>query len=328
MKKYVAVHTAYSKRPNALAALDHANALRDGFTNSANVIAALSHTNFGRYRHGASSCTEAFFLVEKMHEARIKKRIRSDFNALFEHVVIFSEELYSALERQNGTERMKNALTILLERYADRVQDEFGFEPLGFDFHLDEGHLDEETGLLRRNTHAHIMFYNMDFKKNIAPLRHLMKKGQNENGHTNQLNPNFSRFQDIAAEVFQKIGFRRGISKIVTGKKHLQKEAFVRRKFLENQLALKKSNEEKNNLAEELLQKRTDLQNLNSQIEQARQISDKLKQEIVDLTATLRSLIAATKNEARRIINSVLAKVAAVEERHSRITIFGQNKPK
>lgn len=328
LKNFVAVRTAYSKRPQALAELDHANAQRNGFTNSANVIAALSHTNFGSYRHGASSCTEAFFLVEKMHEARIKKRIRSDFNALFEHVLIFSEELYSALERRNDTERMKSALTILLERYADQIQAEFGFEPLGFDLHLDEGHLDPETGLVRRNVHAHVQFYNYDFKKHMAPLRHLMNKGLSEDGHTNQLNPHFSRFQDIAAEVFQKIGFRRGISKNVTGSQYLRKETFVMQKLQQKQLALKTVAEENNNLELEMQRRKIELEQLNTSIDRARQIRNKLSDEIADLSASLKSLMAATRHEARRMLSSVLAKITKVEEWHRKNTINGYNKTK
>jgi hypothetical protein len=328
MKNFVAVRTAYSKRAKALAELDHAHAQRNGFTNSVNVIGALSYTNFGRYRYGASSCTEAFLLVEKMHEARIKKRIRNDFNALFEHVLIFSEELYSELERRNGSERMRSALTILLERYADQIQAEYGFEPLGFDVHLDEGFFDAETGLVRRNVHGHVQFYAFDFMKHVAPLRHLMKKGLNEDGRTNQLNPHFSRFQDIAADVFQKIGFRRGISKNVTGSQHLRKETFVMHKLQQNQLALKTVSEEKNNLDLEMQLRKIELEQLNSSIDRARQIRNKLSDEIADLSASLKSLIAATKYEARRILDSVLAKITKVEEWHRKNTNNGYNKTK
>jgi hypothetical protein len=321
LKNFVAVRAAYSKRPTALAELDHANALRNGFTNSANVISSFSQMNFGCYRYGASSCGEAFFHVEKMHEAKIKKRIRSDFNALFEHVLIFSEELYSALEEKNGTERMKNALTILLERYSDKIHAEYGFEPLGFDFHLDEGHLDIDTNLVRRNIHAHVQFYNYDFKKNVAPLRQLMKKGLNENGQTNQLNPNFSRFQDIAAEVFQQIGFQRGISKLVTGREHAQKEVYVRKKLLDSKLELQKVAEQARAVETELVQKRQEVQVLTSDIEQSIKFRDQIKKDIAELSVTLRSLISATRNEARRILNVVLNKVSSIE------LILNQKKP-
>lgn len=316
LKNFVAVRTAYSKRPEALAELDHANALRNGFTNSANVISPLSQMNFGQYRHGASSCTEAFFLVEKMHEAHIKKRIRNDFNALFEHVLIFSEELYSALEQRNGTEKMKNALTTLLNRYADQVQSEYGFEPLGFDFHLDEGHLEPESGEVRRNIHAHVQFYNYDFKKRVAPLRHLMKKGLNEDGQANQLNPNFSRFQDIAADIFQKLGFQRGISKIVTGRKHAQKEAYVRKKLLDSKLEIERVTEQARALESELSQKRQEVQVLNSDIEKSIKFRDQIKSDIAELTVTLKKLISATRTEARRILNIVLNKCSSIELRH------------
>ncbi|HCU66356.1 MAG TPA: hypothetical protein DF774_11420 [Rheinheimera sp.] len=328
MKNFVAVRTEYSKRPKALPKLDHAYAHRNGFTNSVNVISSLSHNNFGCYRHNATSCSEAFLIVELMHQTAIKKRVRSDFNALFEHVLIFSEPLYAHLERVNGSERVKNAFTHLLERYADQIKHEFGFEPLGFDMHLDEGFEDPLSGKVRRNIHFHVQFYNYDFKKGVAPLRHLMTRGLGIDGKTNQLNPHFSRFQDIAAEVFQKIGFRRGISKNVTGRDHLRKEVFVLQKLQHNQLALKATEEENKKLEMELQQRKTELEQLKTFIGLARQIRDKLIEDINELNSALKSVIAATKHEARRLLNSLMPKITAVEERQRKNSNNWHNKTK
>jgi glutamyl-tRNA reductase len=51
-----------------------------------------------------------------------------------------------------------------------------------------------------------------------------MIKGKNEQGQTNKLNPNFQKMQDIAADSFKELGYRRGIT---SDKKHLDKNEFV-----------------------------------------------------------------------------------------------------
>jgi hypothetical protein len=60
-----------------------------------------------------------------------------------------------------------------------------------------------------------------------------MKKGKNENGRTNTINLNFVKMQDIAANVFghEKLGFKRGTSKDITGKEHKSKAEFVQQEL-------------------------------------------------------------------------------------------------
>lgn len=257
-KQIVAVRCQYYKYPAAKSVLDHADAKRDGFTNSCNVHWEHSLNNFGFYFHNAKSCSGALELMMEKHKTMTGKKVRVDNNVLFEHILCFSEKHYSELEARYGVYKLKQAMTILLKRYCQTIKFEFGFEPLGYDFHNDEGryelfpvencpsnsrielnHLDEtcdEDSLQRRfvrNIHCHVQFMNFDFSKRIAPLRHLMNKGRNENGKSNALNPHFERIQCIAYETFKRLGFHRSESKSITNKKHLKKEAFVKHKLIQ-----------------------------------------------------------------------------------------------
>jgi chromosome segregation ATPase len=58
-----------------------------------------------------------------------------------------------------------------------------------------------------------------------------MAKGKNERGKTNRLNPHFEKMQDLAFETFKDMGFKRGESKSITNKDHLEREQFVKQKI-------------------------------------------------------------------------------------------------
>ena len=230
MSAYSGVKARYYKKEAAIAVLDHAHALRNGFTQSQNVVPELSHGNLGFYYHESNSSAEALELMYEKHKKVTGKRVRSDNNALFEHVVWLSEHQYVLLEKQYGEERVKRAFLQRLKRYAESVRAEFGFEPMGIDVHMDEGHTDH-SGRFVRNIHAHVAFFNYDFSARRAPLRHMMKKGKDKNGKTNSTNPNFEMLQNLVYEQFKGWGFSRGTSKSITGREHLSKEDFVKRKL-------------------------------------------------------------------------------------------------
>lgn len=208
-------------------ALDHSHSKRNGITSSENVVSNLSYRNFGKYRENYISCKEALEKCCERYKSTTGKKPRSDFNMLFEHILILSEDMYAALERSRDTHDMKRLLTQAAETYMSKVNKRFGFEPIGFDVHLDEGYKDSKTGKFKRNIHIHIQFFNYDFEKRLAPLRKLMAKGKNPDGTTKQLNENFSEFQDLAFESFSSLGFERGRSKNITKQKHQEKLDYV-----------------------------------------------------------------------------------------------------
>ena len=78
---------------------------------------------------------------------------------------------------------------------------------------------------MKRNVHAHVVFYNYDFEKSVSPWRSLKKK-------------DFSNFQNIAAKAFERAGFERGVSREHTSKKHLEKNDFVEQKIHRKQQSI------------------------------------------------------------------------------------------
>ncbi|WP_019676062.1 hypothetical protein [Arsukibacterium perlucidum] len=312
MKNFAAVRTEYYKYDKAVALLDHVGIRRNGFTRSANVVRPdLSHHNVQHIYQGAETALDALNVVIERHTKLKKKRPRSDFNMLFEHVIILSEEHFSSLENKHGQNNVAKGILNKLRKYAEKIQDEFGFEPLGISLHLDEGKYEYKfspNGVKKkfiRNTHAHIDFYNYDFKKNVSPLRHLMVKGLDENNKTNELNPNFVRMQDISGEILSGAGFRRGVSKLVTGRKHLRKELFVLQKLAENTEAIKLSEQQLADL--QLSSKRLDrdIQQKINQVEELAEVMNDYKSKINDLSKVVEQLTkraySLTKNQLKKM---------------------------
>ena len=232
-RRFASVRTQYMKSSNAVALLDHVHALRQGATRSPNVQPEYSHNNMGLYAYGCTDGISAFERACARYKTVTGKKIRSDFNALFEHVVVLSENQYSFIEEKIGSEQTKKLVINSLKCYAKSIKMEFGFEPLSIDLHLDEGHYDL-SGKFIRNIHAHLTFFNYDFKNKVSPLRHLMVRGKNDSGRTLPLNPNFEKMQDLVSYSFRNLGFVRGESKSITNANHLSKERFVKEKV--NQL--------------------------------------------------------------------------------------------
>jgi hypothetical protein len=292
-KAFVGIKAAYHKYEAALAVLDHSHASRSGFTRSQNVHSEQSHRNIGYYYHGAASCTEALDLL---------------CDVLFEHVVWLSEYQYFALEQRYGHEKVRDAFLARLKFYASSVRREFGFEPLGIDLHFDEGHYCHDQQRFVRNIHGHVQFFNYNFEKRVAPLRHLMNNGKDQNGRTHALNPNFVRLQDLVAEPFKSIGFERGESKLVTGREHQTKEQFVLSKLKATEQANKALELERNRLAEQLLQQRTEQKQLEEQITEQRQEAATLTSELKKLRAQVKQLQELITNKALNAIKQFAAR--------------------
>lgn len=213
---------------SAVAEIEHVS--RTGATNSINVNSQYSNNNAIVFANGSISLIDAYYRCLDRYKELTKRRFRSDGNTLFEHIVILSEGHVSRLEALYGKEKIKAEIVKSLKNYAASYAAQFGFEPLGFSLHLDEGHYDENNNFIR-NVHAHVLFFNYDFKNKRSNLKYLMKKGKDPvTGKTNELNENFVACQDLAEKSFKKLKFRRGISKIKTLAINLPKLEFMVRK--------------------------------------------------------------------------------------------------
>lgn len=244
MSKYVSVKTKYYKHSNAAGEMGHVDRL---FAENVNSFSEYTKNNFG----------SDFDLLSRYNELNSKrvevtgKNVRKDANTFFDAVVVFSLEQFEELERTHPAADLQEKLSLMMNDYMQKMKDEYRFEPIGFKFHLDEGHMQQyeayqnqqerlkkglvsddekmiEKDELVRNIHAHVLFYNFDFEKKISPWRGLKKK-------------DFERFQDLAALSFEKLGFVRGVSKKETKKKGLNKDDHVKRKQAEQDRIIKEN---------------------------------------------------------------------------------------
>jgi hypothetical protein len=315
-KAYAGVKAYYYKQKAAEAVLDHAHAQRNGFTKSDNVNPALSHNNVGYYYHGANSCAEALRLMCDKHKEVTGKKVRSDNNVLFEHVVFLSEFQVARLEKKYGHEQVKHAMIKRLRHYAEGIKREFGFEPLGIDLHQDEGRV--EDGVFVRNVHAHVQFMNYSFEKRFSPLRHMMKKGKNQDGRTNASNPNFEKLQDLVHQSFANLGFARGEPKSVTGREHLIKEEFVKNKKRELIAQVQTLTKKDKELKSAIQAQHSETKELESQILEQRSELSWLQKHIEQLKQTHKEMTLAIKTKSKHILRNLLRRVDASISYHAK----------
>lgn len=329
LKAFVGVKTRYYKYEEARLVLDHVIASRNGFTKSANVHSSLSSKNIGVLTKGCKTPIEALDRACSRYKQVTGKKVRSDFNVLFDHVVVLSESQYAKLEIAWGEEKAKRQVLSHMIKYADKIKEEYGFLPISVQLHLDEGHFEEKQleeqrlndGQLEeeqlgpsrqfvRNIHCHCSFMNYDFKKKISPLRGLMGKGKNRAGQTNSLNMHFVRMQDIAAEVFAPLKFERGVSKDVTGAKHLEKEAFVRAKLNEMGVTLNQSEQKVASLQQEVKHFKKRAKTLSNEVNMLQQKRDWLSNRIEELQEHMQNLEQAVIRNCRHAVAHVHDKVS------------------
>jgi len=255
MKNYVSVHGEYYKPSQAAGEMGHVDRL---YAENKNAFAEYTKFNFG----------SDFDLHERYKEIHAKRqeirKATKKANTFLDIVVGFSLEQYEYLEKEKGMAGIEKAMKEHFEIYMKEMKDKYGLEPVGFKMHLDEGYdkqfkayenqqerlksgesIDDDELLrfedLSRNIHAHVVFYNYDFKNKCSPLRKFTRT------------KTFSEFQDLAGKVFEPLGFERGISKTITNAKHAKKMAYIEQKLKEKTELVDKKDEVIKNQATQIL---------------------------------------------------------------------------
>lgn len=307
LKAFASVRTQYYKADKAYIVLDHSNPSRNGFTCSANVNPKFSHNNLGLYTKGCKNGAEALNQACARYKLVTGKKVRKDFNLLFEHIVILSEHQYVKIEKKYGENKAKQLLIHYLRKYAVQIKNEFGFEPIGIDLHLDEGRY--EGGRFIRNIHAHVSFFNYDFINRISPLRKISAKGKNFKSRTNQLNPHFEKMQDVVADAFKPLGFERGVSKNVTGREHLQKEKFIKEKLTKVEQKVEELSSRNKALEGQLTLQKQKSDQLSKEIQIQESKKSWLESKISNLTKMADELELAIKMRCKKTISFFSRKV-------------------
>ena len=234
-KTYCAVNTKYYKNSNR-GEISHV--LRS-FAENVNAYEELSPNNFG-FSFGNCDIDQHYENLLSQAKQDNKFAIQKDSNTFIDSVLIFnSDRFFECME--NGK---KNEIEEATKAYMLEFKALYGFEPVGFKFHLDEGtvvtadnfqHLDEKeqkkyrpienddnpfvTEYIKHNIHAHAIFLNYDFEKKKTCLRNMNRSDWGDS-------------QDLLHKHFKTLGFERGEKKQTKKRDRKEKAEYVREQAL------------------------------------------------------------------------------------------------
>ncbi|SJN55392.1 hypothetical protein VR7878_01224 [Vibrio ruber DSM 16370] len=233
-KKYVANNTKYYNDSNMS---EIAHVIRSMLKNK-NAFEDLTKNNFG-----FTFDNEDLNLVQnyQLKLAEAKKQnpsaIQKKSNTFIDSVLVFDHQLmFDLLNSEDGKKQVEQSI----KDYMLDFKDKYGFEPIGFQFHLDEGTFftekqfneledeelkkrlvktkneDGEEGYLKQNMHAQAIFLNFNKETGTTCLRKMRKK-------------DWSDCQDLLHKHFEKYGFDRGEPKQHQSKDHKNKDEYLKK---------------------------------------------------------------------------------------------------
>lgn len=250
-KKYIANNTKYYNDSNIS---EIAHVIRAMLKNK-NAFEDLTKNNFG-YTFDNEDLNLVKNYQLKLAEAKKQNpsAIQKKSNTFIDSVLVFDHQLmFDLLNSEDG----KNQVEQSIKDYMLDFKDQYGFEPIGFQFHLDEGTFftekqfneledeelkkrlvktkneDGEEGYLKQNMHAQAIFLNFNKETGKTCLRNMRKK-------------DWSDCQDLLHKHFKKYGFDRGEPKQHQSKDHKNKDEYLK----QLQLEIKKSEDLKSDLDE------------------------------------------------------------------------------
>jgi hypothetical protein len=214
MSNFVAINAKYYKNSNSSGGIGHVQRV---FAENRNSIKEFQINNFGCGFDILDKYNETYKKVEEIKGKKIQKTA----NTYMDSVLIFSQnQVEELMKKPNWKADFSQHINDLMQD----MKNETGLEPMGWEMHMDEGHKDPKTGKYVMNYHAHLIFYNFDFKTNKAPLRELMGRKSDSI---------WSKLQDVAANRFADLGFIRGVSAEMSKVKHLEKDEHIAAKQAE-----------------------------------------------------------------------------------------------
>ena len=139
-----------------------------------------------------------------------------------------------------------------------------------------------------------------------------MTKGKDKNGKTLQLNPHFEKIQNIAFEHFKLWGFKRGVSKNITGAEHLNKEAYVQQRLAvaRRQSVILKEKIEK--FAILLAEKSTELEEVVGRVKNLTSKKRRLEEEVAEYTTLKIELSEAIQQKSELALQRIRNKLKSL----------------
>lgn len=235
---YCAVNTKYYKDTNADGEIGH---ILRVFKKNSNTYEELTPNNFGFvFDPNAKDLKDGYDRTinrwdEQLAEKGKRKR-QKKVNTYIDSCLILDRDITNKLIEEGRKDEIKLALVNFMNDFKGK----YGFEPVGFELHCDEGHIDE-NGVFKHNYHAHALFCNYDFKSQKSPLRKMKKV-------------DWSNSQDLLYENLKHLGYKRGKPKEKQEKDHSNKIDYLNKKIkgLEGKVEeLAKDKEELQNVVEE-----------------------------------------------------------------------------
>ncbi len=256
MKNKIAVNTEFFKRTQAKGEMTH---VMRGFEHDKNVIdPSLTKENFGVKN---SLMSENYVRAMKLMPDKTQ-------NTLIDSVLVLPLDQLKQVQKDHP-KTWKREIGQAISGMMLEMENEMGFMPIGFKFHLDEGSKDAD-GNIKLNTHAHLLFANVcrkdiSFKKTKKvtqkdengkairdpkkPSKYLYELDEDGKARTETIeiplqgrsplslyqsrgsDSVWSKQQDIAAKHLKHLGFERGDSIEITKARHLSKEQHVKREI-------------------------------------------------------------------------------------------------
>ncbi|WP_341661849.1 hypothetical protein [Vibrio sp.] len=323
-KKYCAVNTKYYKNSNTG---EIAHVLRKMLVNI-NSVKCLQENNFG-YCFSENDDLESYY-EKRLKDAKDNNKyaIQNNSNTFIDSVLVFNSEQFLKCIEENKQDEIEQATKDFMLEF----QKEYGFEPIGFEFHLDEGttidadkleelsederkkyrpidNPDEDftTEYIKHNIHAHAIFLNYDFDKNKSCLRDMRKK-------------HWTYSQDLLHKHFKKFGFDRGEAKMTNKRDHKDKEEYVRELELKSIELVKNTSEhldEKNELLDEILdhqQKLDRFENLSNYAQKIKSFFDERPKLILSLEKAFGEKFDEVKQMAIEIYQALTERSEPVKQ--------------
>ena len=123
-----------------------------------------------------------------------KKKLRTDVKLFQEELISFGYEQYKNCNKEEFNKK--------LVKYAKERASKMNVQFVRLDAHFDEGRIDINSGEVKYNIHAHIIYENVNMNTGLTVKKRTKQKDLREN-------------QDLLASYFESLGFKRGISKLV-----------------------------------------------------------------------------------------------------------------
>lgn len=232
---------------------------------------------------------------KRLIQAKNKSYTKKSENEIIEMVIALSED--------QAKEYLNNGIDLTkgFDKFALNLQETYGFTPIGLSFHLDEGyvaaHDDIENNIkkgdVKYNIHAHLVVLNYDFDRERSVLRNMKKQDMRD-------------LQDLCEKSFQSVNldFKRGVSKKISGKNHLEKNDFILEKQEKN---IEFNNTIINNQSQNIQNLNIKLSGLSSDIQKLETIINKKKKDyyVLDKYITIKKQEILTMKDDITKVNTI-----------------------